>query len=104
MQARPDVLICIREFSDDDIAHALTVGWAPSVRVDTTCKVETRVGEGPPPLLVIERVVLGSDTSRVFATYYQNERPKQWKEEFVWFRPPLQGDWRLIVGQFALPH
>ncbi len=103
MQARPDVLVCIREFSDDDVAHALRGGWAPSVRVDPTCR-GARTGAGGSPLLVIERVVLGSDTSRAFATYYQDKHPKAWKEEFVWFRPPLQGDWRLIVGQFALPH
>lgn len=38
MQARPDVLVCIREFSDDDVAHALSGGWATSVRVDPTCQ------------------------------------------------------------------
>lgn len=102
-QVRPNVVICVREFSKDDAEYAMAAGWATSVRVDTTCKAPTTVADGAPPVLVIERVIFGSDTSRAIATYHQDRYPRSWREEFVWFRPPLPGDWHLVIGQFALP-
>lgn len=105
MQTRPDVLVCIREFSEDDAARTVEAGSASSVRVDTTCLgSRNSISAGGAPLLIIEGVAMGSDTSRVFATYNQGKSPRKWHEEFVWFRPPIPGDWRLIVGPIAPPH
>ncbi len=40
---------------------------------------------------------------RVFATYYRSESPREWPEEFVYYKPHFIWDWRIIVGSFAPP-
>lgn len=102
MQTRPDVLVCVREYGEDAAAGTVNAGSASSVRIDTTCLASRNgISAGGAPLLIIEAVAMGSDTSRVFATYIQGKSPRKWHEEFVWFRPPIPGDWRLVVGPIS---
>ncbi|MEO5826071.1 MAG: hypothetical protein ABIR59_09300 [Gemmatimonadales bacterium] len=104
MQTTPDVLVCLPVYSEVDAAGTVKAGSASSVRIDTTCLGSRNgISAGGAPLLIIEAVAMGSDTSRVFATYNQGKSPRKWREEFVWFRPPIPGDWRLIVGPIAPP-
>lgn len=99
-RSHPHVVVCFEAFSADAIITFVEQGFAASIRTDTTCRTRSAT-PAETDVLVLDRIAIGPDTSRIFATYYLPDSPREWREEFVWFTTTLPGDWRIILGQFA---